>query len=144
MLIDQRIVEHEMDIGHFPRLTPDRGKELVTAFAQERYKGDAKAMDSALAASGLAASDLQNDLMRQEDLLTFLSLRFRPAVQLSDGEVQKYFRDNMRPGLSLNDFRAQIETRITNDRADVDLETWLRTQRKRIKIEYLDKELLPE
>ena len=32
---------------------------------------------------------------------------------------------------------------LANEHADADLETWLREQRKRIRIEYLDKDLTP-
>jgi hypothetical protein len=73
-------------------------------------------------------------------LLTFLSLRFRPAVLVTDQDVQKYFAENVHNG-ALNEVRAEIEKKLTNERADKELDLWLQDQRKRTKIEYLEKDL---
>lgn len=93
-LIDQKLVEREMDLGHYPRTPPAPGRETDKA---------------SLAAYSLSEADLQEDLARQADLLTFLNLRFRAG----------------------------------SERADVDLENWLKDQRRRTRIEYLEKELAP-
>jgi hypothetical protein len=111
-LIDQKLVEREMDVGHYPRL-----KAETTA-------PDTTARDKALAQYGLTPADLEQDLARQADLLNFLNLRFRPSVQVSD-------RD------------AQIEQRLTSQRVDAELDTWLKDQRKGTKIVYLEKDLAP-
>src|SRR5207237_1154757 len=103
----------------------------------------AAAMGRALAAYGLTARDLEDDLARQEDLLTFLNLRFRPAVQVSEEAVQTYFRTKTTGLVPLTELRTQIEKALTNERADQDLDAWLRDQRRRTHIEYQDKELAP-
>jgi hypothetical protein len=131
-LIDQRLVEREMDLGHYPRLDDTRRKALLTEY-QKTDKSD-------LAAYGLKPQDLEEDLGRQEDLLTFLNLRFRPAVQVTDEDVQKYFAENVHQG-RLNDARAEIERKLTAERGDKELDLWLLDQRKRTKIEYLEKDL---
>jgi hypothetical protein len=41
----------------------------------------------------------------------------------------------------LNEMRAEIQLKLTNDRADKELDLWLTDQRKRTKIEYLEKDL---
>ncbi len=115
-LIDQRLVEREMDIGRYPRLDSDRRKALVPDYATSFFQSDQAALKHALAERGLTPADLEEDLARQTDLLTFLSLRFRPEVQVEDPQ-------------------------LTNQRADAALEAWLREQRKRTRIEYLDKDL---
>ena len=145
-LIDQRIVEREMDVGHFPRHAEGKGKELVDGWAKENFNADAEAMGRALTRYGLGVRDLEIYLLRQSDLLTFLSLRFRPAVQVSDQEVQQYFRDKIQPknpgaNMNLNNSRAEIERQLTNDRADSDLEAWLQDQRGRVHIEYHEEDL---
>jgi hypothetical protein len=132
-LIDQRLVEREMDLGHYPRLDETHRKALLTDYLKTGNNTD-------LAAYGLKPQDLEEDLGRQEDLLTFLNLRFRPAVQVTDQDVQKYFAENVRQG-ALNDVRAEIERKLTAERADKELDLWLQDQRKRTKIEYLEKDL---
>jgi hypothetical protein len=133
-LIDQKLVEREMDVGHYPRL-----KAETTA-------PDTAARDQALASYGLTPADLEQDLARQADLLNFLNLRFRPSVQVSDQDVRQYFDKQYRSGsgpVTLNDMRAQIEQRIAGQRADAEMETWLKDHRKGTKIVYLEKDLAP-
>jgi antitoxin component HigA of HigAB toxin-antitoxin module len=147
-LIDQKLVEHEMEVGHYPRLTSERSATLLTAYAKTNYKGDVAALDKALSGYGLTRADLEADLARQNDVLSFLSIRFRPAVQVTEQDIQKYFVTNIQPRLGavaagIDDFRNQIESEIAGQRADTDLEAWLKEQRRRTKIEYLEKDLAP-
>ena len=127
-LIDQKLVEREMDIGRYPRVAPEAAKQ-VTPDAVLTLKN-----------AGLTPDDLARDLAWQKQLLTFLSLRFRPAVQVTDEDVEKYFKDQSLKG-QLNDLRAQIEEKLTGERAGKELDLWLQDQRKRTRIEYLEKEL---
>ena len=73
-------------------------------------------------------------------MLSFLNLRFRPAVLVTDEDIQKYFTENALKG-SLNDMRAQIEQKLTEERATKELDLWLQDQHRRTKIEYLEKDL---
>jgi len=139
-LIDQKLIEREMDVGRYPRLAPDRRKALLTGYLNAEYHADAATLTSALATYSLTTQELQDDLARQADLLTFLNLRFRPAVQVTDQDIQKYFTENIHTG-DLNDAREAIEQKLTDERADKELDLWLRDQRKHTKIEYREKEL---
>jgi hypothetical protein len=150
-LIDQRLVDHEMDVGHYPRLEEAGRKTLLDEYRKTDYKSDPAALAKALAGYGLTPEDLRDDLGRQSDLLTFLNLRFRPAVQVTDQDVQKYFAENVLKGAgktlqeaqagALNEMRAQIEQKLTTERADKELNLWLQDQHKRTRIEYLEKDL---
>jgi len=149
-LIDQKLIEREMDVGHFPRADSERGKQLLADYEASSYHADSPAshaaMLTALAADGLTADELEADLMRQADLLTFLDLRFKPAVQVDDAEVRKYFDQSIPPGpekeqLGLGGMRPQIELILATQQADKDLDEWLKDQRLRLKIEYVDKDL---
>jgi parvulin-like peptidyl-prolyl isomerase len=134
-LIDQKLVEREMEVGRYPRIEGERKKALLAEF-EKGERGLAQTLES----YRLKAQDLEEDLGRQADLLTFLNLRFRPAVQVTDQDVQKYF-DTVNQGAPLNEVRAQIEQKLTEERADKELDLWLRDQRKRTRIEYLEKDL---
>jgi hypothetical protein len=135
-----------MDVGHYPRLTGETRRSLLTQYARTVYKSDPAVVTPGLATYGLTPDDLEDDLARQSDLLNFLNLRFRPSVQVSDQEVRQYFDEQIRPKqtqVTLNDVRTQIEQRLTTQRADEEMEAWLKDQRKRTKIEYLEKDLAP-
>jgi hypothetical protein len=153
-LIDEKLIEREMYVGHYPGLSEERRKSLLADFAKAGFKSDDAAMEKALAAYRLTRGDLEDDLARQADLLTFLSFRFRPSVQVTDQEIREYFQKNILPKLqnnarghedtaAIDDYRAQIETQLTNQRADAEMEAWLKDQRKRTRILYLEKELAP-
>jgi hypothetical protein len=149
-LIDQKLVEREMDVGRYPRMAPEMGKTLLAQYAKTNYKGDPAAMAAALREYGLTAQDLENELLLQVEFLTFLNLRFRPAVQVTDEDVQKYFDEHFSKGEdkskqaqtgALNEMRADIEMQLTTERADKELDAWVADQRKRTKIEYQEKDL---
>jgi prophage tail gpP-like protein len=125
-LIDQKLVEREMDVGRYPRVAPEAAKQSTTSPSMKAY--------------GLTGEDLARDLAWQTELLTFLSLRFRPAVQVTDQDVEKYFKEKSLKG-ELNDQRAAIEEKLTGERADKELDLWLQDQRKRTRIEYALKDL---
>ncbi len=139
LLIDQALVEEEMGIGHYHRITPERRQQLLSSWNKENGNLDK------LTEYGLTPEDLELDLARQEDLLNFLNIRFRPAVQVHEEEIQRYFdlkiRPNAGPDATVADYRARIEQLLVEARADVELEAWLRDQRKRTRIDFVEKEL---
>jgi hypothetical protein len=153
-LLDQKLIEREMDVGHYPRLEPAPRHVLLAEYEKATYKSDPAALPNlanALAVYSLTPKDLEDDLGRQADLLTFLNLRFRPAVQVTDQDIQKYFAETVLKGAgktlqeaqtgALNEMRAEIEQKLTDERSNKELDLWLQDQHKRIKIEYLEKDL---
>jgi hypothetical protein len=141
-----------MDVGRYPRVDVDTRKSLLEEYAKADYKSNPAAMAQALKSYDLTPQELEDDLGRQSDLLTFLNLRFRPAVQVTDQDVQKYF-DTVVKGAgkagqqaetgALNEMRDDIEQKLTAERANKELDVWLADQRKRTKITYLEKDLRP-
>jgi hypothetical protein len=148
-LIDQRLIDREMDVGHYSRVDASRSKALLDDYAKTEHT-DAAGLAKELSAYGLTPDDLEEDLGRQADLLTFLNLRFRPAVEVTDQDIQKYF-DTVLSGAdktqqkaqagALNELRDQIELKLTTERADKEMDLWLQDQRKRTRIEFLEKDL---
>ena len=68
--------------------------------------------------------------------MTFLNLRFRPAVQVTEEDIRKYYSDRVDQKTAYNDVRSVIEEALTAARADQELDLWLKDQRRRVKIEY--------
>ncbi len=138
--------EREMDLGHYPRTEPERAKTLLAAFTAEHFRSSPEALRMALAGSSLASADLMEELAEQNDLTSFLDLRFRPSVQISDAEIEKYFHENIEsknpvPPVELSDVRTGIEQILAAHRADQDLDAWLQDQKKRTKIVYVVEDL---
>jgi hypothetical protein len=146
MLIDQKLVEKEMEVGRFPRTGAARSQEELAAFEKTEYGGDHAALLEALQKYQLTDAGLMEELGRQADLLTFLDLRFRPAIQVSEQDLQKYFEEVVPSGpgkeqLGFGGLRAAIEEKLTQERADNEMEMWLKDQRKRTKIDYVEADL---
>lgn len=140
-LIDEKLVEHEMTVGHYPGMPDDRKPALLAAY--EKDGGPAR-LAGELAKRGLTRNDLMNDLARQQNLLTFLNLRFRPAVQVPEQEIQRYYRQHFaQANVPLNEVRSAVEQKLTDERADAELDQWLKRQRQRTGIEYPEKDLAP-
>lgn len=144
-LIDQKLVEHEMDVGRYPRVDAKAKEALLADYAKEHYQSNPAALAAALRNYGLTPQDLEDELGLQTDLLTFLNLRFRPAVQVTDQDVRKYFTEHytQAPG-ALNEVRSQIEQQLTTERSTKELDAWLQDQRKRVGIVYVEKDLAPD
>jgi hypothetical protein len=144
VLINQKLVEREMDVGHYPRPSAGAGKILLDDYEKANYNSNQAAMDTALHEYGLTEHDLEDELTLQTEMLTFLNLRFRPAVQVTDQDVRKYYDEHMTQpanAAALNEVRAAIEQKLTAERADRERDLWLEDQWKRTKIEYNEKEL---
>jgi hypothetical protein len=148
-LIDLTLANREMDVGNYVRELAAQSAQELNAFTEEHFKGSAEALRLALAVIGLTPADLQADLAEQADFESFVELRFLPAVaQASDQEVDEYYRNHIvsavKPGEtppSLSDSRAAIEKALTNERADLELNVWLRDQRAHTRITYLESAL---
>ncbi len=143
-LIDLKLVEREMEVGHYEKIAPERAKALVDAFTVEHFRSSAEALGLALAGLSLTPDDLQEEFSEQADLLSFTTLRFRPAVDIGDQAIEAYYQSHYAsktPASPLAEVRASIEEILTAERTDQDLDAWLKDQRARTRIVYLEREL---
>jgi hypothetical protein len=86
----------------------------------------------------------------QRTLLQFVDVRFRPAVQITQEEIQTIstpcWPRRLRaaePGktVSLDDYRDQIEDTLAGQREDREMDAWLREARRQTPIVYHDEAL---
>jgi hypothetical protein len=143
-LIEQKLIRKEIEFGGYPRV-PD---EAVEAALQALFKehGGKAAVDRALAANHLTEDDLREHLRWQLELLKFIDLRFRPAVQVTPEDVDKYYQQHFSTQAAAqppSEIRAKIEEKLTGERVDAQMERWLRSARRRTPIRYIEKELEP-
>lgn len=140
-LVDQKLIRREMESSHFPApapsdVAPSLEKLKATFSSDPDYR-------RALAQYGIGETDVQDLLLRMWMIEQFTSLRFRPAVQVTDAEIQDYFDKVVAPAaraahpgqpVELSDYRAQIEEKLSGERADRDLDNWLQEARRRTEI----------
>jgi hypothetical protein len=141
-MVDQKLVSRELEMARYPE--PD-ASELDAAFADFKssyYSSDAD-YRRALAEHGISEAELRDYLLWQRRWLSFVAVRFRPAVQVTDAEVREYFEKTVLPAaqaanpgatFTLEEFRDQILTKLTGDRVDQQMAEWLAEMRKRIEV----------
>jgi DNA-binding transcriptional MerR regulator len=111
--------------------------------ATETAHGGKAALDKSLKDFDLTRVELQNYLTWQLQLLRFIDLRFRPAVQVTNEDIEKYYQDN-KVGEKLSDVRSQIEQKLSGERVDEQLDQWLRQSRSHTMIRFEDASLAPQ
>jgi hypothetical protein len=122
---------------------------VVAKFQRDHFK-DAADYERALAAAGIAAGDVRDELLWQRALLLFIDARFRLGVQVSDREIQDYFETVVKPAaqaahpgapVNLDDYRPSIEDTLAGPMVDRQLDEWLQQVRQRTDIVYHDEAL---
>ncbi len=146
-LIDQIFIRKEIELGDYPIATPQQANAELDRLVQQRFKTEA-ALQDGLRRYGITAPDLTSHFLWQLTVLRFIDTRFKPAVLVTDADVEKYFKENG-PALrreyptksTLNELRSQITDILAAQRVDKIFFTWLDDQRKQTKITYLERSL---
>jgi hypothetical protein len=145
-LIDQVFIRHEIEVGSYPLATYQEADAQLQHLVSERYKSQAT-FNQALNRYGLTELDLRTHFKWQLTVLRFVDVRFKPAVLVTDDQVEKYYRQHATalnreyPGRSLDDLREKIHDILTAQGVDQQFFAWLDDQRKDTKIQYLEASL---
>lgn len=141
-MVDQMLVRRELEMARYPEPDASEVDALLKEFKGEQYSSDAD-YRRALAEYGLTESDVKEQLLWQRRFLSFISVRFRPAVQVSEQDIRDYFEKTVLPAaqganldarFTLEEFRDRILSKLTGDRVDQATETWLAEVRGRTEI----------
>jgi hypothetical protein len=142
-LIDQAIIQREIQVGEYQTPSPAESEKLAAQIQKDRYHSP-QVFERGLASYGLTRDRLKAYLLWQLTVLRFIDQRFRPAILVTDDEIEQYYRDHpseFRQGSSnqpksLDDARAGIRETVTNERINKQFETWLQNRRRTANIEY--------
>lgn len=141
-LIEQKLIRREIELSRYP--TPDAAtvEPVLEESRKTRFKSDDD-FRRALAEYGITEQDVKDHLLWQLTLLRFIEVRFRPGIQATDQDIRDYFEKVVKqaaqaahPGepVTLDDYRDKIEEALTGQRADRELDNWLKETRKRTEI----------
>jgi hypothetical protein len=101
---------------------------------QQRFK-TAAAFQASLRRYGLTELALRGEFQWQLTVLRFIDVRFKPAVLVSDKEIEKYYQAH--PGKSsLADEHDKIADILTGEKVNQVFFDWLDQQRKDTKIQF--------
>jgi len=141
-LIEQKLIRREIELSRYP--TPDAAtvEPVLEESRKTRFKSDDD-FRRALAEYGITEQDVKDHLLWQLTLLRFIEVRFRPGIQATDQDIRDYFEKVVKPAaqaahpgepVTLDDYRDKIEEVLTGQRADRELDNWLKETRKRTEI----------
>jgi hypothetical protein len=139
-LVDQALIRREMSENTFPPALPEEVAPMMKQI-RDRYPDDT-AWRAALDLYDLAQSDVEKLVQFQADVLSFISLRVRPGLQLTQAEVEKYYREEFLPELkrrgaaepALDDVRDQITELVTKRAENERLAQLLKEMRARTEV----------
>jgi peptidyl-prolyl cis-trans isomerase SurA len=103
-----------------------------------------------LAAHGLTSDRVESYLRYRLEILRFIEQRFRQGIQISEQQIETYYRDTLLPMYApgeavppLNDVSPRIQEILLQQQVNVLFDNWLTNLRKQGDVEVLDPELAP-
>jgi peptidyl-prolyl cis-trans isomerase SurA len=148
-MVEQALVRSELENSRYPTPAPSEIDPVLAQFKKDRFPNGADFQRS-LAEYGITEQDVRDELLWQRTLLSFLDVRFRPSVQVSDKEIQDYFEKSVLPAaqaahpgqtVSIDDYRERIDDKLTGQREDQEMSRWLDEAKKRTDIVYHEEAL---
>ncbi len=146
-LIDQIFIRKEIELGNYPVATQQEADHELNEIVRQEFKSEA-ALQDRLRRYGITAPDLRSHFLWQLTVLRFVDLRFRPAVLITNNEIESYYKQHAlelrrkHPSKSsLADLRDDISDTLTAERVNKLFFSWLDEQRKQTKITYFERSL---
>ncbi len=145
-LVEQMLVRLEVENSRYPAPAASEVQPALEQFRAQHYPDDA-AWRAALAKYGTTQRELIDELIWQRTLLDYIEVRFRPAVQVSDAEIQDYFNKVVKPAadaahpgapVTLDQYREKIDETLAGKKEDAELNRWLDQAKQRSVIVYHD------
>jgi parvulin-like peptidyl-prolyl isomerase len=146
-LIDQVFIRREIESGDYPDASWKQTDQQIERLERQRFKTQA-GFDAALKRYGFSEVDLRTLVQWQLTILSFIDIRFKPAVLVTDEDIQKYYNEHSaelareHPGISsVDDLREQIRQILTEEGINKQFFAWLDQQRKSNNVQYLEASL---
>jgi len=142
-LIDQVFIREEISAGAYPTATNDEANKPLDQLISDRYKTRAD-FDAALKRYQLTEPDLREQFRWQLSVLRFIDARFRPAVLITDQQVDKYYAQHLaqlkkqNPKGTEENLKSDAREILTQDAVNKLLFAWLDQHRHDAKVRYLE------
>jgi hypothetical protein len=143
-MVEQKLIQRELEASRYPVPQASEIEPLLADLIQKQFHGST-GYHQALEKYGITDHDVRDELLWQRTLLLFIDDRFRPAVQVSDQDVQEYFNRVVAPAaraahpgqpVTLEEYRERIIQTLTGQRTDQEMDRWLKEARNRAAIIY--------
>jgi hypothetical protein len=145
-LIDQVFIREQIREGDYGVATTQQADMEVNELIKQRFKSDAS-FQATLQRYHLSEPDLREQFRWQLTVLAFIDARFRPAVLLTDAQVNTYYLQHLaqlkrqNPKGSEDDLKDDARRILTDEQVNKLLFQWLDEQRHNAKVLYLEASL---
>jgi hypothetical protein len=145
-LVEQRLIQNEIETTHYVTSNPSEIEGALREFIAKYFKDDG-AYQAALVKAAISDRDVRDELLKERTVNAFIDVRFHPAVQVTEEQIQEYFEKTVAPAarasaagepVALEQFHDQIERTLTGQQVDAEVERWMREARRRAAIVYHD------
>jgi hypothetical protein len=143
-LVDQIFIRREIQLGNYATASPQEANKELDQLVQQRFKSQSS-LQGALKKYGITAPDLRSHFLWQVTVLRFIDARFKPAVLVTDAEVENYYNEHrvalqrQHPSKAdLENARPEITDLIAAQRVNKLFFSWLDEQRKATSIKYVE------
>lgn len=144
-LIEQWIVNTEATVAHLPQPSEAEVKRELERVEKQFASPDA--YRERLRGLGLTEAAVRRLVERQLYLLRYLDYKFRPAAQVDAAAIEKYYREQLTPGLAargqpapaLEGVQDQIRELLTQREITERAARWLDEAKSRLKIEFVER-----
>jgi peptidyl-prolyl cis-trans isomerase SurA len=142
-LIDQVFIREEIRVGAYAIATMEEAEAELDGLEKERFKTKSE-FNAALKRYQLSEPDLREQFRWQLTVLKFIDTRFRPAVLITDEQVDAYYKQHMaqlkkqNPKGEEDDLKSDARDILTGDQVNKLLFDWLDQRRHDAKVHYLE------
>lgn len=140
-LIDQWIVRSEAGVARFPQPSGDQVQRSLERL--KRSFSSPEIYEERQKQSGLSDQEIQEFLAAQLYLSNYLDSRFRPSIQISEQDIEEFYRDRVLPRAAsrgqtpptLDNARDFIQEALVQRAVNEQADRWLKESRTRVRIE---------
>jgi hypothetical protein len=152
-IIEQKLVLKELDFSKYPRPAATEVEPRLRNIIKLLFADNDATYRAALEKAQISNDELKRYLLWQMTFFRFIDFRFRPGIQVTDAEIEDYFKSTILPlaqkadpgaTITLEEYHDRIERILLARREELEMQGWLADTRKRTKIEYRDEELRPQ
>jgi hypothetical protein len=140
-LIDQEILREQMRITDLKPAGAEAVKKQIENLKSEQLREHpGQSWASTLSQYQLTDKVVEDHVASELEQLQLVDSRFRPSIQISDADVEKYYREQIVPKLpasdplSLNDAAPKIKEILVQEKINQLLNSWLETLRAQAQI----------
>ncbi len=151
-LIDQAMVLREMELSAYAPPPMSEAQAVLEKFISNR-KQTPEQFQAQVARVGFSEDDFKKEVLWRISVQRFVNFRFAPGVQVSDEEIERYYKEEFTKQAKLADPNAQlpkledvserITVLLTTSKTNQALEQWLALTRETLKVRFFEEALKP-